>query len=107
MVHASAILSARQKEVIWLVGQGMTREQIGAELHLSQHTIRSHMVNVAEKLGLDQVVAAQIVFECLTRGYIGAERPPHVAAMWRGRRALTQPAPTGLPDAGTPARKVG
>lgn len=107
MVSAPNVLTARQREVIWLVGQGRTHKQIAEELNLSQHTVRRHLDNIAERCGLDQVVAANLVFECLTRGYIGLARPPHVAAMWRGARATTHAAPTGQPDAGTDARKAG
>ncbi|MBI2462327.1 MAG: response regulator transcription factor [Candidatus Rokubacteria bacterium] len=47
-----ARLTGREKEVMALIAQGYTSEEIAAELHRSVHTIHSHRAHIIEKLGL-------------------------------------------------------
>lgn len=47
-----AKLTDREKEVMSLVAQGFTSEEIAERLHRSVHTIHSHRVHIIEKLGL-------------------------------------------------------
>jgi two-component system response regulator NreC len=47
-----AKLTDREKEVMALVAQGFTSEEIAERLHRSVHTIHSHRVHIIEKLGL-------------------------------------------------------
>ncbi|MDN5896321.1 MAG: response regulator transcription factor [Nocardioides sp.] len=51
-------LSARELEVLGLVAQGMSNQQIGEHLFLSQATVKSHLVHVFGKLGVDSRTAA-------------------------------------------------
>jgi pimeloyl-ACP methyl ester carboxylesterase/DNA-binding CsgD family transcriptional regulator len=48
--HA-ALLSAREREVLSLVAQGMTEAQIAERLVVSPHTVHRHMANIRAKLG--------------------------------------------------------
>ncbi len=47
-----AKLTDREKEVMSLVAQGFTSEEIAERLHRSVHTVHSHRVHIIEKLGL-------------------------------------------------------
>jgi pimeloyl-ACP methyl ester carboxylesterase/DNA-binding CsgD family transcriptional regulator len=51
-------LSAREREVLSLVAQGMTEREIAARLVVSPHTVHRHMANVRAKLGRGSGAAA-------------------------------------------------
>lgn len=51
-------LSARELEVLDLVAAGLSNEAIGRQLFLSQATVKSHLVHVFGKLGVDNRTAA-------------------------------------------------
>jgi DNA-binding NarL/FixJ family response regulator len=61
-------LSAREIEVLTLVADGLTNQQISKRLHLSQATVKSHLVHVYTKLGVDSRTAA--VRAAVDRGLI-------------------------------------
>jgi DNA-binding CsgD family transcriptional regulator len=44
-------LSAREQELVSLVARGGTNAQIAAELHISVHTVRSHLDRIRDKTG--------------------------------------------------------
>jgi DNA-binding NarL/FixJ family response regulator len=46
-----AVLTQREREVLALVGQGMSNDEVGAELHLSPATARTHVSHAMGKLG--------------------------------------------------------
>jgi two-component system nitrate/nitrite response regulator NarL len=50
----SAILTAREQEVLELVANGMTNKEIAEELSLSIHTVKSHMRKILTKLHLEK-----------------------------------------------------
>jgi two-component system nitrate/nitrite response regulator NarL len=45
-------LSLREREVLALLGQGWSNESIGNRLFISPHTVRTHIQNILEKLGM-------------------------------------------------------
>lgn len=45
-------LTGREIEVIQLVARGMTSKAIGAELFISENTVKNHIRNILDKLGL-------------------------------------------------------
>jgi len=47
-----ARLTGREKEVLALIAEGHTSEEIAERLHRSVHTIHSHRAHIIEKLGL-------------------------------------------------------
>lgn len=51
-------LSAREIEVLRLVESGASNADIGAELHISDATVKSHLVHVFSKLGVSSRTAA-------------------------------------------------
>ena len=52
------VISEREREVLALTADGMSAPQIGARLHLSPATVKSHLQNVYEKLGVSDRAAA-------------------------------------------------
>ncbi|HEY7858748.1 MAG TPA: response regulator transcription factor [Candidatus Nanopelagicales bacterium] len=51
-------LSRRETEVLELVAAGLSNAQISKELYLSQATVKSHLVHIYAKLGVDSRTAA-------------------------------------------------
>jgi pimeloyl-ACP methyl ester carboxylesterase/DNA-binding NarL/FixJ family response regulator len=51
-------LSAREREVLELVAEGLTNAAIGARLRLSDHTVKRHVANILLKLDLPTRTAA-------------------------------------------------
>jgi DNA-binding NarL/FixJ family response regulator len=45
-------MTPREQEVIKLIADGMSNKAIGNELHISVHTVKSHLRNIMEKLTL-------------------------------------------------------
>lgn len=54
----SAQLTAREKEIVVLVGQGKTNAQIAAELWVAPSTVKKHLENVYGKVGVGSRAAA-------------------------------------------------
>lgn len=46
-------LTLRQGEILKLIGEGRSDEEIGNRLHLSEATVRSHVHNILQRLGLE------------------------------------------------------
>lgn len=61
-------LSARETEIIGLVAQGLSNKQAASQLFLSEATIKTHLVHIFEKLGVDSRTAA--VAAAVDRGII-------------------------------------
>ncbi len=53
-----ALLTDRQNELLVLVADGSTNRQIARRLGLSEGTVRSHLENIFERLGVDSRTAA-------------------------------------------------
>ncbi len=70
----TASLSAREGEVLTLVADGLSNEQIAQRLFVSQATIKSHLVHIFAKLDADSRTAA--VATAVDRGLIRRSRPP-------------------------------
>lgn len=51
-------LTSREVEVLKLVAQGATNQQVADTLHISVRTVNTHMTNILNKLGLDNRTAA-------------------------------------------------
>ena len=62
------LLSARELEVLHLTAAGLSAPAIGRELHLSPETIKTHLRNVYDKLGVSDRAAA--VAEGMRRGLL-------------------------------------
>lgn len=46
-------LTARQQEILMLLSEGKTDEEIGKTLHLQESTVRAHIHHVLQRLGLE------------------------------------------------------
>ncbi len=51
-------LSPREVSVLSLVAQGASNREVGEELHISVATVKTHLVHIYEKLGVDNRTAA-------------------------------------------------
>jgi DNA-binding NarL/FixJ family response regulator len=45
-------MTKREREVIVLLGDGMSNKEIGHKIHISSYTVKSHIHNIMEKLAL-------------------------------------------------------
>ncbi|MEV0270230.1 MAG: response regulator transcription factor [Hamadaea sp.] len=61
-------LSAREAEVLRLVARGLTNGDIGRELHISEATVKTHLLRVFSKLDVDDRTAA--VTTAMARGLL-------------------------------------
>jgi DNA-binding NarL/FixJ family response regulator len=51
-VQDAVRLTSREREVIDLLGEGLSNKEISSRLHIAVHTVKSHVHNVLEKLAL-------------------------------------------------------
>ncbi|MCX4755709.1 response regulator [Kitasatospora purpeofusca] len=59
-------LTDREREVLALVGEGLTNRQIGQRLYLAEKTVKNHISRLLAKLGVERRVQAALI----------ATRPP-------------------------------
>jgi DNA-binding NarL/FixJ family response regulator len=65
-------LTGREREVLQLVGEGHTNQEIADRLHISIKTVQTHRAAVMEKLGLRDVT--HLVRYAVRRGLVDPER---------------------------------
>mgnify|MGYP000719106934 FL=1 len=63
-------LSERENEIITLIAEGQTNEQIAELLFLSKHTINTHRKNIMQKLGINNT--SGIVLFAVKEGIVSA-----------------------------------
>ena len=64
-------LSNREVEVLQLVAEGASNREIANSLHISQATVKSHLIHIFDKLGVSDRTAAVTV--ALRRGILSLE----------------------------------
>ena len=57
---ANGILTVREREIFELLIQNMTTRQIAEKLNISEKTIRNHISNTMQKLGVNGRAAAVV-----------------------------------------------
>jgi DNA-binding NarL/FixJ family response regulator len=72
-----AALSAREREVLGLMGCGMTNAQIARKLFLSPYTVKIHVSNILRKLGVPNRTEAALF--AMKRGLVPEEAPADAA----------------------------
>ncbi|MEN9700413.1 MAG: hypothetical protein RLZZ301_1611 [Bacteroidota bacterium] len=60
------VLSERENEIITLIAEGLTNEQIAERLFLSKHTVNTHRKNIMAKLGVKNT-AGIVMYAVKTR----------------------------------------
>ncbi|MGH8915391.1 MAG: LuxR C-terminal-related transcriptional regulator, partial [Acidimicrobiia bacterium] len=70
---AEEMLSTREVEVLLEVADGLSNKEIGRSLHISEATVKTHLVHIFAKLGVEDRTAAVTV--ALERGIIRLDRP--------------------------------
>jgi DNA-binding NarL/FixJ family response regulator len=69
-----AQLTSREREVLGLIIEGLSNAEIGARLHISDNTVKTHVASVLAKLGLrDRIHAVIFGYES---GLAGRRTPP-------------------------------
>jgi DNA-binding NarL/FixJ family response regulator len=68
---ADSVLSARELEILLLAARGLPNHRIASSLHLAEATVKRHLANVYEKMGVHS--RGQASREALTREWITVE----------------------------------
>jgi DNA-binding NarL/FixJ family response regulator len=68
---ADSHVSEREIEILMLVAQGRSNREIARELHISDSTVKAHMLHIFDKLGVTDRTAA--VTTALRQGIIRLE----------------------------------
>jgi len=66
-------LSAREREILGLVAEGLTNRQIGSRIHLSEKTVKNYVSSILEKLSLTSRTQAAV----LAVKHLGQEPSTH------------------------------
>ncbi|MFZ4812778.1 MAG: response regulator transcription factor, partial [Ilumatobacteraceae bacterium] len=55
-----ASLTAREREVLELIGQGLTNRQIGEQMFLAEKTVKNYVSGLLAKLGMERRTEAAV-----------------------------------------------
>jgi len=73
-------MTTREREIVGYIGEGLTNKEIGSKLHLSAHTIKSHVHNIMEKLALHtRLEVANYSYGGATLARVGRTKPATTA----------------------------
>jgi len=90
-------LTNRELEVYDLLGYGMNRHSISAELGISPNTLKNHLETIKMKLGVGHVSDVTRAAVCTAIHAGPAKAPITPAKVRRHRRAAASPSPLATP----------
>ena len=64
-----SLITKREKEILKLISEGYTSQEIGEALYISQHTVLSHRKNLIDKLDVRN--SAHMIMRCVELGMLG------------------------------------
>ncbi|MFE7975528.1 response regulator [Streptomyces shenzhenensis] len=70
-----ASLSPRERDILALIGDGLTNREIGKKLYLSEKTVKNHISRLLAKLGVQRRVQAAVLASQLDQPEPGGHRP--------------------------------
>jgi DNA-binding CsgD family transcriptional regulator len=92
----SRVLTTRQHEVLALLVQGKSNSEIAQALDMAENTVKVHLRNIYEKLGVDDRTGA--VTRALERGILHLDEDgPRPLERYPGHQAYLSSDPVGLP----------
>ncbi|MFK0121041.1 response regulator [Streptomyces sp. NPDC090994] len=54
-------LTGREREILALIGEGLTNRQIGGRLYLAEKTVKNHISRLLAKLGVERRIQAAVI----------------------------------------------
>ncbi|MCQ9181531.1 response regulator transcription factor [Streptomyces sp. IBSBF 2953] len=69
-----ASLSPRERDILALIGEGLTNREIGKKLYLSEKTVKNHISRLLAKLGVQRRVQAAVIASHLEQPEAGRHR---------------------------------
>ncbi len=54
-------LTEREREILELIGEGLTNRQIGRRLYLAEKTVKNHISRLLAKLGVERRIQAAVI----------------------------------------------
>jgi DNA-binding CsgD family transcriptional regulator len=94
--QSSLSLTPREKEILWLIGQGLTNREMSDRLYVTRDTVRCHIKNVYGKIGIhDRRGAAAYARKHLAEAYASKSPPqkdPAAELSARAREWVSQKA---------------
>ena len=66
--EGDSVLTKRELEILEKIVSGLIDKEIATELHISEHTVRSHIKNIYRKMGVSS--KSQAAVKAITKGII-------------------------------------